>query len=284
MARPGLRNHPKFRLLCHLLGEPEPHVWGYLEMMWEVTYERGEADLGDARQVALACGYTGAPEKLVTALIDSKGAQYSHGFIERKRGKSENYRVHDLMDNAPQYVKQRLERELERKASTRRRRRSVPKLTERCETVPNGETPAPRARARPGGRKPPPESQNGQKNNAETPASSVSAEAAQLADAWLSFLRRAPTKHDEVAALGRMFGELLRHGLPAAQILAEIQSEKRLRTEAPWQLERRLLAALEPKGDVDDQAAQAAHDREVLEQMAERRREEERLRGGPADG
>jgi hypothetical protein len=64
MARPGLRNHPKFRLLCHLLGEIDAHVWGYVEMMWEVGYESGNPVLGDHVQVELACGWRGEPEKL----------------------------------------------------------------------------------------------------------------------------------------------------------------------------------------------------------------------------
>jgi hypothetical protein len=63
MARPGLMIHPKFRRLVHVLQEPVAHVVGYLEMMWHVGYESGNAVLGDAVDVELAAQYPGAPGK-----------------------------------------------------------------------------------------------------------------------------------------------------------------------------------------------------------------------------
>jgi hypothetical protein len=141
MARPGLRNHPKFRLLCHLLDETAPHVWGYLEMMWEVGYESGNPVLGDHLQVELACGWKGEPGKLAKALIDCKGAQYEHGFIEPVEGKSGAFQIHDLWSNAPDYVKKRRERELERQKKSNPLS-AAPNGAERHTTAPNGRPPA----------------------------------------------------------------------------------------------------------------------------------------------
>ncbi|HZZ77238.1 MAG TPA: ATP-binding protein [Gemmataceae bacterium] len=43
MARPGLQKHPKFRRLVRMLNVPVPHALGYLECLWEVTYDpKGE--------------------------------------------------------------------------------------------------------------------------------------------------------------------------------------------------------------------------------------------------
>src|SRR5262245_51849408 len=100
MARAGLQDHPKFRRLVYLLGEPVPHVVGYLECMWEVAYQRGNPTLGDRLDVELAAQYPGDQGKLVQALIDSK-------FVDEENGLC---LVHDLISNAPDYVKKRMRR------------------------------------------------------------------------------------------------------------------------------------------------------------------------------
>jgi hypothetical protein len=56
MARPGLRLHPKFLRLCHLLQEPAPHVLGHLEFLWETAYEAGDSEIGDETGVELTAG------------------------------------------------------------------------------------------------------------------------------------------------------------------------------------------------------------------------------------
>src|SRR4051812_26885101 len=61
MARPTLRQHPKFRRLCHLLAVPVPHALGYLECMWSVGYQCGDPVLGDATDVELAAEWPGEP-------------------------------------------------------------------------------------------------------------------------------------------------------------------------------------------------------------------------------
>lgn len=142
MARPGLDRHVKFRRLVRLLGEPEPHVRGYLELMWETAYENGDAVLGDAESVEAAAKYPGEPGKLCAALLACGGAGRA-GFIELAAtaatdcdGRSvappddpsqmaqhdayePQYQVHDLFDHAPEYVAARANREAERRKSKR---------------------------------------------------------------------------------------------------------------------------------------------------------------------
>src|SRR5262245_39492923 len=69
MARPGFTDHPKFRRLCHLLREPEPHVWGYMEFLWLTGYQHGNPVLGPATDVELAAKYPGMPGRLFEALL-----------------------------------------------------------------------------------------------------------------------------------------------------------------------------------------------------------------------
>jgi hypothetical protein len=105
MARPGLRQHPKFRRLVHVLGEPVPHVLGYLECMWSVGYECGDSLLGDETDVELAAEYPGLRGKLCAALLDCR-------LIDQVDGK---YHIHDLHDHAPKYVQRRMKLELQRR-------------------------------------------------------------------------------------------------------------------------------------------------------------------------
>ena len=122
MGRPELRIHPKFARLVLALGEPEPHVRGYLEYLWEVAYACGNPVIGDEVSVVLACKYpmqnmqsmqnnADAVLHVVNALMGC-GGEGKSGFIEKcTDGK---YQVHDLYDHAPEYVQRRMERESER--------------------------------------------------------------------------------------------------------------------------------------------------------------------------
>lgn len=116
MARPGLDKHPKYRMLCRLLGEPRPHVRGYLEMLWEVAYENGDDVIGSEAAVEAAAEYPGAPGKLFKALMECGGDKA--GFIEKTPLRKGCYSIHDLYDHAPEYVKKRFSREAERKGKT----------------------------------------------------------------------------------------------------------------------------------------------------------------------
>jgi hypothetical protein len=107
MARPGLRQHPKFKRLLHLLREPVPHVLGYLECLWEVGYQAGNPVIGDPTDIELAAEYPGETGKLFKALLDCR-------LIDEV---GDQYQIHDLMQNAPEYVQRRMEREASRKQS-----------------------------------------------------------------------------------------------------------------------------------------------------------------------
>jgi hypothetical protein len=115
MARPGLRNHPKFLLLCQLAGDCAAHVYGHLGFLWETAYESGKAAVGTSRQVELAAGWDGQAGTFTRALLDC-GEDGQAGFIEPIDGDSARYQIHDLYDHAPDYVKKRMLRETEREA------------------------------------------------------------------------------------------------------------------------------------------------------------------------
>jgi hypothetical protein len=105
MARPGLFQHPKFRRLVHALGEPVPHVLGYLECMWSVGYECGDSLLGDETDVELAAQYPGQKGRLFAALRQCR-------FIDDVGGQ---FHIHDLYDHAPRYVQRRMQLEAQRR-------------------------------------------------------------------------------------------------------------------------------------------------------------------------
>jgi hypothetical protein len=118
MGRPGLMNHPKMNRLVYMLGEPKPHVRGYLELLWEVAYECGDARIGDAVDVELAACWPGEPGKLCKALLEC-GGEGRAGFLEEVPGEPGRYQVHDLYDHAPEYVRKRMDREEARRRSGR---------------------------------------------------------------------------------------------------------------------------------------------------------------------
>ncbi len=100
MARAGLTDHHKFCRLVHLLKEPVPHVWGYLECLWKAAYQRRSDYIGDEVDVELAAMYPGEAGKLVKALEATR-------FIDKRE---DSFYVHDLADHAPPYVRRGLER------------------------------------------------------------------------------------------------------------------------------------------------------------------------------
>lgn len=117
MAPPGLHNHPKFRRLAYLLDAPVSHVRGYLECLWDVAYENGDARIGDACNVTLATQFPGEPNEIVQALLNCGGPGRS-GFIDEVKDPECDgllYEVHDLLDHAPVYVSNRKAREDERR-------------------------------------------------------------------------------------------------------------------------------------------------------------------------
>ena len=110
MARPSLSKHRKFLRLVAMLKAPRSHARGYLELIWESAYERGEPHLGDAIDVELAADWPGEKGELARALVDC-GGDGLPGFLVEEDGA---FRVHDLFDHAPDYVRKRRIREIER--------------------------------------------------------------------------------------------------------------------------------------------------------------------------
>ena len=112
MARPGLTKHPKFLKLCRMLMLPGPHVFGLLEFLWAGPYETGSAHLGDVETVEAAAEWDGESGMLCDALLRCGGSKA--GFIEPCPDIEGEYLVHDLFQNAPEYVTVRHKRETER--------------------------------------------------------------------------------------------------------------------------------------------------------------------------
>jgi hypothetical protein len=105
MGRPGLTRHRKFARLTRLLGSAAL-ARGHLELIWEVAYENGDDLLGDAGDVELLAQWQGEAGALAAALVES-------GFVDLE---ANEYRVHDLYDHAPEYVRKRADREAARQA------------------------------------------------------------------------------------------------------------------------------------------------------------------------
>jgi hypothetical protein len=74
--------------------------------MWEVGYQNGQPVLGDALDVELAAQFPGEPGRLCKALLECRLIdQLEDGRLQ----------IHDLHENAPNYVKDRAQKENERK-------------------------------------------------------------------------------------------------------------------------------------------------------------------------
>jgi len=111
VARPTLYAHRKFRRLARAL-KSEALAAGHLELLWHSAYESGDDWIGDGDDVEAAARWTGRKGVLTSALLTAGGDE-DPGFIEPDlRG---GYRVHDLWDHAPEYVRKRRTRELARR-------------------------------------------------------------------------------------------------------------------------------------------------------------------------
>lgn len=108
MARPNLGRHRKFALLSRKLGS-EPLARGTLELIWDSAYENGDDLVGSGAEVEAVARWAGENGTLAPLLAEV-------GFLDRD---GEMYRVHDLYDHAPEYVRKRFDREEARRASGR---------------------------------------------------------------------------------------------------------------------------------------------------------------------
>src|SRR4051812_34563783 len=119
MGRPGLTKHRKFLRLARALQTAcgafaEQVARGALEFLWDSAYENGDDDLGDETDVEAAARWRGDPGVLCRALAEA-GGDGEHGFIEPDNGRPGRWRVHDLFDHAPDYVRRRRGYEEERR-------------------------------------------------------------------------------------------------------------------------------------------------------------------------
>ena len=85
---------------------------GALEMLWDTCYENGDDYLGSSDDVELSAQWGGAEGILTQALLTA-GGEGEAGFIEADPERH-GFRVHDLFENAPEYVQKRMLRELAR--------------------------------------------------------------------------------------------------------------------------------------------------------------------------
>jgi hypothetical protein len=95
--------HRKFHRLARALGSKVLAV-GTLEMVWAPCYESGSDYLGTSDDVENAVEWAGKKGALTRALVEA-------GFIDAIEN---GFRVHDLLDHAPEYVAGRRVRERER--------------------------------------------------------------------------------------------------------------------------------------------------------------------------
>lgn len=154
MARPGLLRNRKFIRLARALdalafgevqirGLGQSLALGSLEMLWSATYESGDDVVGTCDDVEALAGWNGPAGILFAALRDA-GLPDRAGFIEEHPDRPGLYRVHDLWDHAPDYVRKRRQRETERR--TKGAVLSQAADTDQSLTghgPPNGRTPAP---------------------------------------------------------------------------------------------------------------------------------------------
>lgn len=105
MARPSLEPSIKFKILVRRLGLPRPFVRGLLETLWDVGYTCGDPVIGDADAVEIAAEWPGEDGAFFEAL------RHGGWIDETEDGRWE---IHDFWDHAPDYVRKRRKRELER--------------------------------------------------------------------------------------------------------------------------------------------------------------------------
>ena len=127
MARPTLFTSVKFRRLVYILKVPTPHAVGYLECLWAIAYECGQPIIGDTVDVELAAQWPGEPGQLCEALA-------AVGLLDAVDGGK--WQIHDFWDHAPEYVKKRHDRELDRKSRSRGRSARAENVSNNVENCP----------------------------------------------------------------------------------------------------------------------------------------------------
>lgn len=107
MPKPSLFDHPKFKRLVRRLALPAPYVLGHLEYLWRVGCSTGNPVIGDDLDIELAAEWQGESGVLAAALVEER-------FVDR-RLEDGRLEIHDLFENAPEYVARRADREAQRR-------------------------------------------------------------------------------------------------------------------------------------------------------------------------
>lgn len=98
----GTLNHLKAKRLMWRLKRPLYHIAGILESLWYLTTESAdEGDIGrfTNADIAMAIGWEDDPDVLISALVET-------GWLDEHQ--SHRLVVHDWLDHAPDYVKERV--------------------------------------------------------------------------------------------------------------------------------------------------------------------------------
>lgn len=114
MARHGFLEHRKFKRLARVL-RSRALALGSIELIWSSCFAACDDYLGDADAVEDAADWQGERGALVDALMEC-GGEGQVGLIEADPVRP-GYRVHDLLDHAPDAVKRRFDREAARRAA-----------------------------------------------------------------------------------------------------------------------------------------------------------------------
>ena len=109
MARPGLMDNVKFKLLCRILSLPRPYVRGLLEVLWDVAHTSGNPVLGTSDAVEAAAEWPGERGTFFAAMRECR-------LIDQRD--DDAWEIHHYWHHAPEYVKGRLRKERQRRGET----------------------------------------------------------------------------------------------------------------------------------------------------------------------
>lgn len=148
MSRPGFTNHPKYVRLVALVAQALPArrraaaptiARGAIELLWDVAYEAGDPVIGHGHTVETIAGWAWSPGSLVKALAGC-GRAGQKGLLEEVE--PDIFAIHDLYDHAPDYVRKRLKREMERRRQGRLFWEQLTGLREDADQSMTGQRPA----------------------------------------------------------------------------------------------------------------------------------------------
>jgi len=115
VAKSSLIGDQKFQLLVHRLGIPKAHVLGHLELMWQTAYSSFSPILRTREAIEITAGWCGTEGVFAEAVLNP-----AHNFVDARD--DGQFEIHDFWEHAPDFVKKRYMRQLERKQQLIKRR------------------------------------------------------------------------------------------------------------------------------------------------------------------